>query len=74
MVAQPARINSRPNERTAKSVHFDERRQMSGISKVVTEFSLGEARTIGGFDSDNARRASILDLAAQVRQEVYGLA
>jgi hypothetical protein len=64
MVAQPARMNSRRNERTAKSVHFYERRQISGISKVVSEFSLGEVRTSGGFGSDNARRASILDLAA----------
>src|SRR6266849_6066358 len=32
MVTQPARMNSRRNERAPQRVHFDERRQMSGIS------------------------------------------
>ena len=55
VIAQTARVNSRRNERAAQRVHFDERRQMPRVAKIVGEPALRKAGTRGGLHRDHAR-------------------
>ena len=63
VVAEPAGVDRRRDERVAERVHLDERRHLPGVAEVVDVGALGEARARLGLDGDDAQ---VLPLAGEL--------
>ena len=72
MIAQPARMNSRRNKRTAQGVHLHQWGQMARIAEVIGKSALGHAGTGRRLHGHNARVALALDLAPHIRHRQTG--
>ena len=64
VVAQPARVERRRNERRAEGVHLHERREVAGVAEVEGVQALREARACGRLDRDDADRGLLAQRAA----------
>src|SRR5262249_56465880 len=72
VIAQPAGMEARRDERRSERVHLDERREMRGVAEIIGVFALGQGWAGGGLDRDDAALASTAQLLAQKRQSETG--